>query len=619
MCFLRRGTAAIVIILCLTAQGYAQQRSPRAGASRQEASRTPATQRSNNRSARNQPAEPPDERTEDAIKALTTVGGLAGFSKAAERDLVGLLSSPQENADLIIRLTAWREFGKFFSRIANPTAAELESLKWLASNTRARNALMMAIGHTEQPDAVLKVFTALQHDQKDLLEKFPDLTAAMCVVWDTPQPRGRVEPRAARGTDMNRPLLLMRYYTQMRNQLQIDPQDLPWELAVYVVANQVTTGEEALWALNRYSNRGALGGTFFDVTYDYDRFYGGSKGRLAEHPYTLDNILMYGGICADQAYYATQVARSCGVPAITATGVDSTAGVLHAWVGYLDTNRNGIYWDFESGRYAENRYWRGNVIDPQTQETITDADVSVLAELSQSKPQYRLLSVALTKTANLGSSDGQGDRLMQAINLSPGNRIAWEQLASMGKANRLTPAQLSEIYSAITRFAASEYPDFAFSILKEANEGRGTTQQLLVLDEMTKLFGNRPDLLAAIGAARGDLFWKEKRGEDAMAAYGDVLNRYLNVAPIVNDTLQRVDRMLREAGALPRLADVYDIVWKRLPTPESSIGITGTPFYRIGVRYRDLLKDLGDDDEANKVDNRLQSVVASINSRQPGQ
>jgi hypothetical protein len=74
--------------------------------------------------------------------------------------------------------------------------------------------------------------------------------------------------------------------------------------------------------------------------------------------------------------------------------------------------------------------------------------------------------------------------------------------------------------------------------------------------------------------------------------------------------------MLREARALPRLADVYDLVWRRLPTPESSIAITGTPFYRIGVRYRDLLKDLGDEDEASRVDTRLQSVVASLSSRQ---
>jgi hypothetical protein len=171
----------------------------------------------------------------------------------------------------------------------------------------------------------------------------------------------------------------------------------------------------------------------------------------------------------------------------------------------------------------------------------------------------------------------------------------------------------------VTRFAVNAYPDFAFDILTTASAGRGTDEQMAALQEMQGMFPNRPDLQAAVATARGDLLRKEKRNDEALAAYGEVLNRYLNVPPIVNETMQRVDRMLRESRALPKLADIYETVWKRLPTPESSVAVQGTPFYRIGARYRDLLKDLGEEQEAAMVDMRLQSLTASISSRQPQQ
>jgi hypothetical protein len=622
-----RGAISILLMLVITVPARSQQqpRSSRSGSNRAAAQRAPAAQRPgsalrSNRSSRTPAPEPPDPRAEEAVKALSTVGGLQTFARNAEKDLLPLLASPTDNADLIIRLTTWREFGRYFGRIASPAPAELESLRWLATKPKTRTALMLAVSNADSPDAVLKVLSALQHDQQDVLEQFPDLTAAMCVVWDIPRPRGPVADRntPSRRVDLNRPLLLMRYYTTMRRQLQIDPQELPWELAVYIAANEITDGEEALWALNRYGNRAAIGGVFFDVDYDYDK-YGGGTAHLDKRPYTLPNLQLYGGICEDQAYYATQVARCCGVPAVVATGVNANEGTGHAWVGYLNTARNGIFWNFEEGRYPENRYWQGNIIDPQTGERITDADVSILAELSNSTPQNRNLATALTKASSFAPSDTQANLLMQAINLSAGNRAAWLQLAALGKANRLSPQQLAQLHAAVTRFAVNAYPDFAFDILTTASAGRGSDEQMAALQEMNGMFPNRPDLQAAVATARGDLLHKEKRNDEALTAYGEVLNRYLNVAPIVNETMQRVDRMLREARALPKLADIYEVVWKRLPTPESSVAVQGTPFYRIGARYRDLLNDLGEEQEAKMVEMRLQSLTASMSSRQPPQ
>src|SRR5262249_10229530 len=156
----------------------------------------------------------------------------------------------------------------------------------------------------------------------------------------------------------------------------------------------------------------------------------------------------------------------------------------------------------------------------------------------------------------------QGEIYMQAASLSPGNRRAWMELSALAEQLRLDAKQTAALRAAVTKFALHAYPDFAFEVLQRSISGRGTTQQINAMNEMRGLFANRPDLQAQIGLALGDLYSKDNRPNDALAAYGEVLGRNTSVAPIVMETMQRVDDMLRKSQRLPDLAGAYALVWQ---------------------------------------------------------
>jgi hypothetical protein len=319
-------------------------------------------------------------------------------------------------------------------------------------------------------------------------------------------------------------------------------------------------------------------------------------------------------VCGDQAYFATHVARSLGVPACVCAGLGGASEVGHAWVGYLETRGRTVTWNFSEGRYPEHQYWKGTAQDPQTRENITDSDVGLLAELSRTSPRDRLASRALCKVADLAQSSSAADVYMKSIDLSPGNRDAWLKLAQLGADLKLSDAQFSQVTAVIGKFAAKPYPDFAFQIVQKLHSGRGTTQQLTALRQARAMF-NRPDLLASIRMAEGDLLRNPQRPGAALSAYGEVLTQYHNAGPIVLAALQRLDVMLRESNDLRRLAGIYGQTWQRMPCPTSTAYVRSTPYYLVGEKYLGLLEELGEGAEAQRVRARLDSLGNASGAR----
>jgi hypothetical protein len=542
----------------------------------------------------------------DAVPSETLRSVLPRIEQELEPYLAGLNPADYER---LLQLASQREFARYFSRLSKLRPDQRETLQWLLTRPQLLRTLMMSVSQYDTPDQVLTVLINLRADQKDRLEEFADLAAAACVVWDIRAPETDPEGENL-PVEMERPKLLVRYFINARSQLRFDPRTLPWQLSAYVVESQVGPGE-LIWALNRYARRGSIGGAFFDVPYDYGRYHG-LGGNLGDRPYTLPNILLYGGICGDQAHFATEVARAVGVPATVCTGHGATEGTGHAWVGYLDVRGDRAAWNFTEGRYPENQYWRGRVIDPQTREAITDADVSLLAELQYAKPRERLVSDALCKLSDLVDEARRAELYMRAIDLCAGNPRPWHAMARLGAQMKLTGEQTAALRAAVEKFAIKRYPDFAFNILLSSISGRGTDQQLKLLASMRPQFTARPDLLAKIRLAEGDLYRRENRPAQAMAAYGDVLDRHLNIGPIILDAMGRADDLLSEMHEIPRLIALYKLVWQRMPQPEASIAVQGTPFYRIGARYRDLLNEVGQPVLAQTVQSRLDSLTSTV-------
>jgi hypothetical protein len=593
-----------------------------------------------------------------AVRAVAD-GDLERFATGLEDELAGAVARPKEvrgpEAERVTRLAAFHEFGRFFSRVERLDKQSEQTLEWLVTQPRLMPVMMMAVTDADDPGGVLAVLGALHEDQGDRLDEFPDLTAAFCVVWDRslePAPADKADERdpkrgpGRRGVrvyqstgdreaagngqedrggaggaggaaddeppDVARAVQLFRYYTNAKSDLQFNPRDLPWQLAVYVVDNMLAD-DEIVWAVNQYRAKGrSVAGAYFDVNYDLNVFFGGKARRGGGRKYTLQNLKKFGGVCTDQAYYAAQVAKAMGVPSAVAKGQGGAGRGAHAWVGFLQTSGKQVAWNFNQGRYESHLYWAGAVRDPQTHRTLTDADVSLLAELQHTDSTERLASVALCKAAGLDAlardHRAVADLYRAAIDLSPGNRAAWMGLADMAADGRLGARDAQAFAEVVNRFAQKNYPDFAFAVLRRTVAGSDPRDQLDALARIGRSFGDRPDLAAAAAVAQGDLHREAGRDEDALRAYDEVFTQHMQAGPVVLTAMDRVDALLRDRDELKQLAGIYKKVWAKMTVPDTSAFVTTTPFYVLGARYAELLKTMGDERGEKGVRARLASL-----------
>ena len=142
--------------------------------------------------------------------------------------------------------------------------------------------------------------------------------------------------------------------------------------------------------------------------------------------YALPVILQEGGICIDQAYFASEVGRARGVPTLLFRGVGLDG--RHAWFGYLDAQRK---WQLDVGRYAEQRFVSGVAFDPQTWGDVNDHELAFLAERFRALPAYQQSRARQFLAQEYLRIDDPGRAAAvarKAVNHEPRNVAAWHVL-----------------------------------------------------------------------------------------------------------------------------------------------------------------------------------------------
>ncbi|MBI2496603.1 MAG: hypothetical protein HYV75_01275 [Opitutae bacterium] len=173
--------------------------------------------------------------------------------------------------------------------------------------------------------------------------------------------------------------------------------------------------------------------------------------------YRLASILQQGGICVDQAYFASMTGKAKGIPTILFRGAGLDG--RHAWFGYLDT---GERWHLDCGRFADQKFVVGLAFDPQTWGDLNDHELLFITERFRALPTYRL-SVMHVNFAAEYLRDQAPDRALkaarEAVNREPRNLDAWQTLLRAQQA--AAPADL-RAQEAVLREAArafQKYPD----------------------------------------------------------------------------------------------------------------------------------------------------------------
>src|SRR5688572_5120302 len=145
-----------------------------------------------------------------------------------------------------------------------------------------------------------------------------------------------------------------------------------------------------------------------------------------EQTYTLAEIMATGGICSDQAYFATQVGKARGVPTLLIYGAGNDG--RHAWFGFLD---EGGKWQLDAGRYAEQRFVTGFALDPQTWAQFSDHELQFLSERFRALPAFKQSQVHALFAAEylaLDKAPASAVAARKAVNFERRNQSGWETL-----------------------------------------------------------------------------------------------------------------------------------------------------------------------------------------------
>lgn len=212
--------------------------------------------------------------------------------------------------------------------------------------------------------------------------------------------------------------------------------------------------DELQWAVKHVkAPRDRFERAFDQVIYDRRR---AEKGEFvwSKGSYRLGNIELWGGICTDQAYFASIAGKARGIPTIYFAGQGTDGG--HAWFGFL---RGNGAWNLDAGRYENQNYTVGQALDPQTWLPITDHELAYLSGKSSRSSGHDAALGDLAVSAMFSRRGNNAQALAaaeSALHSAPGLVAAWDAeeqiLSAQGDA-----AALREFYQrALNQFRREE-------------------------------------------------------------------------------------------------------------------------------------------------------------------
>lgn len=348
---------------------------------------------------------------------------------------------------------------------------------WLLSNNDFSRDFFALVTPIDYLPAVFRILNELHFDNAPKFKTYAKLATAIALVYDVPPPpywpHGQVAATAL-PRQWPKPLDAFKWWTRQ------DELGRTFHRLTHLGAEELkfVVNASAPFAELEWSQQVAdyplnsLGKAYTMVRYDYARVQRDELDWRGDS-YALNDILAAGGICVDQAYFATNVGKARGVPTLLFRGQGVSS--RHAWFGFLDAKEQ---WQFDVGRYAEQRFVTGYTLDPQTWREISDHELRFLAERFLTQPAYLQSRVYTMFAADfLGRKNyvAAGAAAQKAAKLEPRNFPAWEIMISAEKALNLD-ARITEQTLREAAESLRGYPDLeaAYSArVSESMRARG--------------------------------------------------------------------------------------------------------------------------------------------------
>lgn len=513
----------------------------------------------------------------------------------------------------------------------------------------------LRIPEADADAGVYRVLTELHEARSEDLGEFAELVAALAVVFDAGNPENPVEQEIENPAGA---LDVFTHYADHAKALQMDPRRMPGPLLVHAV-DAAVSAKDLEWALLRASGNAQVGALFHEIAYDSNALRRGNDAlRLNEGGgFGLPVILERGGVCRHQAFFASSVGKSIGVPTVymRASGIE----IGHAWVGYLRKSSRRATWDMSEGRYDDYQKLRGEIVCPQTRAQVSDQEVAMTGELLGVPLSDRLASAALATAASrfanwekramgyppvlpegVGAQTedaGDGDRntrrprrsvrrdtpvraeprpattemrfdmLRQSAEKVPWDRHSWSLLLSW--ADDLSTADRQAWLDAVHTLVGRKYPDVLVSLVSPLiaaidDPAARDAAWAWLADRVRRT----PQLSLEVAVRRADGMVDMGQSDEALAAYSDAARRFAREGPFVMRALEGAQRLLNQApdktAAMNYQLDLYGDVFRMVPKPVSVVApeyLRGSTYVQVGSEYASLLRRVGRDQEARQI------------------
>ncbi len=450
---------------------------------------------------------------------------------------------------------------------------------WLGKHVDIQEEFYTAIDpKIDDLPAALALFREMWKLSPERLAEYGNLAIAVAVTWD--QEKGVYDYVGhQRRTRSTMPAELAgardnyKYIVQSERVMQGRGQFLPWEFLVHVV-NHRTPLIERQWALQRFlPQRAMIGKCYGQVPYDSEMLSsGGEIAKLAGKDYTLPNLLVYGGVCAMQADFASRVGKCVGVPAAYVGG-ESRYGDGHAWVMWVelkDVTKSGILFTLEShGRYRGDHYYVGNLKDPKTAEPITDRQLELRLHTIGVNPLAKRQADMIMAAYPMLRDHQQmevGDQLAfldQLLRLCPWNEAAWRTVAGMSREG-LVPKTHTKMMAGIVGglfVTFAPFPDFTWEVFDDLIAFQDMPKKRAQLySQLVDLYerSGRPDLSCQARMRYTEYLVEDGQQQDAVRGLAASIMRFPDEGRYVPMMLDRMEELCDTIeGTGPQVIDFY--------------------------------------------------------------
>ncbi len=443
-------------------------------------------------------------------------------------------------------------------------------LKFLLANHELAATMVFLITPGQQNVAqVYHRLASMRRALGPMVVAYPNLAAAICDVLYKPLTM-HINENTVHSPD---PVALFKFYVRYQRAMYFGIRNVPARLLIYVV-DTCSSISDMTWALNEFHGDSMVGQLFFRVPYDYSALLHGAQKKVDIAGYNLPNILKYGGVCADQAFFASEAGKAIGVP--TAYDVGRSGVVGHAWVGFLQQVGNQAGWNFNIGRYSEYRGVVGVVQNPVTRHNEPDSFMSLSGQFIGTTQHQRFNAVVLTDAALrllalstadqpfsapcppahvygcsakplVNSVETQLSLFQRAVHQCDGYAESWMIVRYMASKGKLTLAEKTLWAGALMRLCGQRYPYFAMAVVEPMIMSvKNPQRQNKFWNRAYAMFATSHfDLAAQVRMMQARMWRKAGHYNRAGIYLMDVINQYANAGPFILNALHQAVRILR--------------------------------------------------------------------------